>query len=85
MHLGRVAHQMQTTEPYETKVMYAGKLQTLLKILTCHPRVNFQCIYIQWVHCGPPLIYTSLPEEVFNMSFGLHYWLAKHLFSPLET
>lgn len=85
MHLSRVAHQMQTTEPCETKVMYAGKLQSLLKTLMCHPRVNSQCTYVQWVHCDPPLIYTPLPEEVSNMSFTFHYWLAKHLLSPLET
>lgn len=68
-HLHPVAHKMLTTEPCETKVMYAGKLQSLSKTLLCHLRVNFQCIYVHWVHCDSSLIYTPLQEEVSNMSF----------------
>lgn len=75
MYLCTVAHKLQTTEPCETKVMYAGKLQSSLKTLMCHLRVNFHCIHVQWVHCNPPLVYTPLPEEeVSNMSFRFHYW-----------
>lgn len=62
------------------------KATKLIEDFNVSPQSQFQCIYVQWVHCDPPLTYRPLPEDVSNMmSFRFHYRLAKHLLSPLET